>query len=84
MPHGRKKTQDRLSVPEVRAVLAFLLETRTWDVAEVLKWHRWRVERNRRAAASHAKRRAAELKKRLRDKRHQSSARARASPGNPQ
>jgi hypothetical protein len=51
-----------MSVPEVRALLFHLLETREWDVAEILRWSEWRRERNRRAAASHRKRRLAELR----------------------
>jgi hypothetical protein len=49
-------------VPEVRALLGHLLEVRTWDLAEILTWSRWRQERKRRAAASHRKRRLAELR----------------------
>ena len=51
-------------MPEVRALLVHLLETRTWDVAEILRWSDWRRERNRRAAESHRKRRRAELRAR--------------------
>ncbi len=50
-----------MTVPEVRALLSHLLETREWDVAEILRWSEWRRERNRRAAVSHRKRRLAEL-----------------------
>ena len=53
-----------MSVPEVRALLYHLLEAREWDVAEILRWSEWRRERNRRAAASHRKRRLAELRRR--------------------
>ena len=49
-----------MTVPEVRALLAHLLDVRTWDTDEILKWSRWRQERNRRAAVSHHKRRLAE------------------------
>jgi hypothetical protein len=55
-----------MSVPEVRALLEHLLEVRAWDVEEILWWSRWRQERNRRAAASHRKRRLAELRQRHR------------------
>jgi hypothetical protein len=54
--------------------LAFLvlqkqrLEVRVWDTAEILKWSNWRRERNRRAAASHRKRRAAGLRRLLRSR----------------
>ena len=59
-----------MSVPEVRALLHHLLEVRAWDTDEILKWSRWRRERNRRAATSHRKRRAA-------DRRRQSRSRSR-------
>jgi type III restriction enzyme len=45
-----------------------LLEVRVWDPAEILEWSRWRRERNGRAAASHRKRRAAELRRRSRSR----------------
>ena len=57
-----------MTVPEVRALLVHLLEVRVWDVAEILEWSAWRRERNRRAAASHRKRRLAELRRRKRNK----------------
>jgi hypothetical protein len=57
-----------MSVPEVRALLHHLVEVRAWDSAEILKWSRWRRERNRRAAASHRKRRAADLRRRSRSR----------------
>ncbi len=57
-----------MSVPEVRALLHHLLEVRVWDPAEILRWSRWRRERNRRAALSHRKRRAADLRRRLRSR----------------
>ena len=57
-----------MTVPEVRALLHHLLEVRVWDTAEILGWSQWRRERNRRAAASHRKRRAAELRQRSRSK----------------
>lgn len=53
-----------MSVPEVRALLVHLLEVRAWDVGEILRWSAWRRERNRRAAASHRKRRLAVLRQR--------------------
>jgi hypothetical protein len=49
-----------MTVPELRALLAHLLDVRVWDVPEILRWSKWRQERNRRAAASHNKRRLAE------------------------
>ena len=52
-----------MTVPEVRALLVHLLEVRAWDVAEILTWSAWRQERNRRAAASHRKRRLAERRR---------------------
>ena len=60
-----------MSVPEVRALLHHLLEVRAWDTTEILKWSRWRRERNRRAAVSHRKRRAADLRRRLRSRSRQ-------------
>ena len=45
-------------MPEIRAVLVYLLDRRAWDEAEILRWSAWRRERNRRAAVSHEKRRA--------------------------
>jgi hypothetical protein len=45
-------------VPEVRAVLVYLLDRRAWDEAEIVRWSAWRRERNRRAAESHRRRRA--------------------------
>ena len=60
---GWGKKEPQLSVPEVRAVLRHLLETRAWDIAEILQWSEWRRERNRRAAVSHRKRRLAELRR---------------------
>ena len=53
-----------MTVPEVRALLVHLLDARTWDRAEILKWSTWRQERNRRAAVSHRKRRLAEAERR--------------------
>jgi hypothetical protein len=50
-----------MTVPELRALLAHLLDVRVWDVAEILRWSKWRQERNRRAEVSHKKRRLAEL-----------------------
>ena len=51
-----------MTVPEVRALLAHLLDVRAWDLDEILSWSDWRRARNRRAAASHRKRRLAELR----------------------
>jgi hypothetical protein len=51
-----------MTVPEVRALLVHLLDVRAWDVDEILNWSEWRRQRNRRAAASHRKRRLAELR----------------------
>ena len=62
-----------MTVPEVRALLHHLLEVRVWDAAEILKWSRWRRERNRRAAASHRKRRAADLRRRSRSRARQTA-----------
>lgn len=63
-----------MSVPEVRAVLVHLLDTRRWDEDEVVEWSRWRQERNRIAKECHRKRRqaaltAADLARRGRSKR---------------
>jgi hypothetical protein len=57
-----------MTAPEVRALLVHLLEVRVWGEAEILEWSAWRRERNRRAAASHRKRRLAELRRRKRNK----------------
>ena len=46
---GWGKKEPQMTVPEVRALLGHLLDVRTWDVAEILRWSRWRQERNRRA-----------------------------------
>ena len=54
-------------MPEVRAVLVYLLDRRAWDEAEIVRWSVWRRDRNRRAAESHRKRRA-ELARRRRKK----------------
>ena len=51
-----------MTVPEVRALLVHLRDVRKWDNAEILKWSRWRQERNRHATISHRKRRLAELR----------------------
>jgi hypothetical protein len=53
-----------MTVPEVRAVLVHLLETRQWDEAEILDWSEWRQERNRIAKECHRKRRQAEFARR--------------------
>ena len=45
-------------MPEVRAVLVYRLDQRAWDEAEIIRWSRWRRERNLAAKRSHAKRRA--------------------------
>ena len=50
-----------MSVPEVRALLAHLLDTRHWDEDEIVAWSRWRQERNRIAKECHRKRRQAAL-----------------------
>ena len=60
-----------MSVPEVRALLHHLLEVRAWDIAEILKWSHWRRERNKRAAVSHHKRRAADRRRWLRGRARQ-------------
>lgn len=51
-------------MPEVRAVLVYLLDGRVWDEAEILRWSRWRRDRNRTAGECHAKRRAKLLRRR--------------------
>jgi hypothetical protein len=55
-----------MTVPEVRAVLVHLLETRQWDEAEILDWSQWRQQRNRIAKECHRKRRQAEFARRSR------------------
>ena len=60
-----------MSVPEVRALLHHLLEVRARDTAEILKWSHWRRERNKRAAVSHRKRRAADRRRWLRSRARQ-------------
>ena len=52
-----------LTVPEVRAVLVYLLDRWRWDEAEILRWSAGRRDRNRRAAESHRKRRAAKARR---------------------
>jgi hypothetical protein len=52
-----------MTVPEVRALLQHLLETRVWDETEILAWSAWRQERNRIAKESHRQRRRRELAK---------------------
>jgi hypothetical protein len=59
---------SKMTVPEVRELLQFLLETRQWDAAEVLLWSKWRRQRNYRAAESHRKRRAAQDRQRQRQR----------------
>jgi hypothetical protein len=53
-----------MSVPAARALPVHLREVRAWGVAEILKWSAGRQEWNRRAAASHRKRRLAEQRRR--------------------
>jgi hypothetical protein len=53
-----------LTVPEVRAVLVFLLDQREWDEDEILRWSNWRRDRNRQAKESHVKRRTKLLRRR--------------------
>ena len=55
-----------MTVPEVRALLAHLLDVRRWDEAEILHWSAWRQERNRIAKECHRKRRQAEFAQRRR------------------
>lgn len=50
-----------MSVPEVRALLVHLLDTRRWDEDEIVAWSQWRQERNRIAKECHRKRRQAVL-----------------------
>ena len=50
-----------MSVPEVRAILWHLLDTRRWDEDEIVAWSQWRQERNRIAKECHRKRRNAGL-----------------------
>ena len=50
-----------MSVPEVRALLVHLLDTRRWDEDAIVEWSRWRQDRNRIAKACHCKRRQAAL-----------------------
>ena len=50
-----------MSVPEVRALLVHLLDTRRWDEDEIVAWSQWRQERNRIAKECHRKRRHAAL-----------------------
>ena len=61
---GEKEPQ--MTVPEVRALLAHLLDVRRWDEAEILHWSAWRQERNRIAKECHRKRRQAEFAQRRR------------------
>jgi hypothetical protein len=55
-----------MTVPEVRALLVHLLDTRQWDEEEILRWSAWRQERNRIAKECHHKRRQALLARRRR------------------
>jgi hypothetical protein len=57
-----------MTVPEVRAVLVHLLETRQWDEATILDWSAWRQQRNRIAKECHRKRRLAEFARRSRQR----------------
>ena len=50
-----------MSVPEVRALLVHLLDTRRWDEDEIIEWSLWRQERNRIAKECHRKRRQVAL-----------------------
>ena len=50
-----------MSVPEVRALLVHLLDTRRWDEDQIVAWSQWRQERNRIAKECHRKRRQAAL-----------------------
>jgi hypothetical protein len=50
-----------MSVPEVRALLVHLLDTRRWDEDEIIAWSLWRQERNRIAKECHRKRRQTAL-----------------------
>lgn len=50
-----------MTVPEVRALLVHLLDTRRWDEDEIIAWSQWRQERNRTAKECHRKRRQAAL-----------------------
>ena len=65
-----------MSVPEVRALLVHLLDTRRWDENEILEWSQWRQERNRIAKACHRKRRQAALMEADLDRRSRSEKEA--------
>lgn len=55
-----------MTVPEVRAILRYLLDLRHWDEDEIIAWSNWRMERNRVAKESHEARRRNELRRRSR------------------
>ena len=63
---GWGKKEAQISVPEVRAVLVHLLDTRGWDETEIMHWSEWRQKRNRIAKECHRKRRQANLARRRR------------------
>jgi hypothetical protein len=45
-----------------------LLNTRVWDLDEIVRWSHWRMARNRDAAAGHRKRRAAGRRRLMRSR----------------
>ena len=51
-----------MTVPEVRALIVYLLDVREWDVDEILWWSHWRREWNYQATGAHRKRRLDELR----------------------
>ena len=55
-----------MTVPEVRAILRYLLDLRRWDEDEIIAWSNWRMERNRVAKECHEARRRNELRRRSR------------------
>jgi hypothetical protein len=65
-----------VTVPEVRALLVHLLDTRHWDEDQILEWSRWRQERNRIAKEGHRKRRQAALNRTDLDRRSRSKREA--------
>src|SRR5579875_1205768 len=52
---GWGKKEPQMTVPEVRALLVHLPDTRQWDEDEILRWSAWRQERNRIAKECHRK-----------------------------
>ncbi len=56
------------TVPEVRAVLMYLLDVWSWDEREIIAWSRWRQHRNRIAKESHCRRRERLRRKRVLEK----------------